>query len=61
SLVDTLDDVSQSTLSQHLSIMQSRGILVRRKEGTQVFYDVSDQKIFQFLALVEELFCKGEK
>src|ERR1700730_10236836 len=33
-------DVEQANLSQHLSILRSRQIVVNRKEGNQVFYSL---------------------
>jgi len=37
--------ISQSNLSQHLAIMRQAGILRTRKEGTSIFYSVTNPKI----------------
>ncbi len=50
--------VSQSNLSQHLAKMQGCGLLVSRREGAQVFYDVADERVFELIALMENVFCK---
>jgi len=37
--------VSQSNISQHLAIMRQKGIVTTRKQGTNVYYRVTDPKI----------------
>jgi ArsR family transcriptional regulator len=37
--------ISQSNLSQHLAIMRQAGILRTRKQGTSIFYSVTNPKI----------------
>jgi len=37
--------ISQSNLSQHLAIMRQAGILRTRKQGTSIFYNVTNPKI----------------
>ncbi len=50
--------ISQSNLSQHLTLLKDRGIIVARREGHQVFYRIGDKKVLMFLGLMEELFCR---
>ncbi|HVN58730.1 MAG TPA: metalloregulator ArsR/SmtB family transcription factor [Bacteroidales bacterium] len=47
-------DVPQSIISQHLSILRNRGILVRQKKGTRTWYMISDD-----LAMVITNFLNG--
>lgn len=35
----------KSNLSQHLSSMAAKGILLRRKEGTNVYYELTSKKV----------------
>jgi ArsR family transcriptional regulator len=37
---------SQANVSRHLKQLEDAGILSRRREGTQVFYSISDPAIF---------------
>ncbi len=53
-----LGKVSQSNLSQHLSKMQGCGILKSSRERSQIFYEVADERVFDFLALIGNIFCK---
>jgi ArsR family transcriptional regulator, virulence genes transcriptional regulator len=47
--------VSQSNISQHLSIMRQRQILKTRKEGSSVFYRVASPKISQACDMVRDV------
>ena len=46
--------ISQSNLSQHLAIMRQGGILRTRKQGTSIFYSVTNPKINQACDTVRE-------
>ena len=35
---------TQANISRHLNLLYRAGVLVRRKEGTQVYYGIGDQK-----------------
>lgn len=50
--------ISQSNLSQHLTLLKDREIIVARREGHQVFYRIGEKKVLVFLGLMEELFCR---
>lgn len=44
--------ISQSNLSQHLALMRQKGILKTRKQGTSIFYSVTNPKINQACDMV---------
>jgi DNA-binding transcriptional ArsR family regulator len=46
----------QSTLSQQLAILRTRGLVAGRKEGQNVFYSVRDPEIFKLLDVAKILF-----
>lgn len=50
-------DVGQAVASQHLTMMQDKGILARRKEGVHVFYRIGDERALKVLACVRESAC----
>ena len=50
-------EIKQSTLSQHLALLKSRGVLVSRRETTYSFYRFSNDKITQLFDLIKEVFC----
>ena len=54
-LLDILQ-VEQANLSQHLSVLRSKQVLVNRKVGNQVFYAVRDPVLIQVLDLLRQYF-----
>lgn len=47
--------ISQSNLSQHLALMRQVGILKTRKQGTSIYYSVTNPKINQACDMVREV------
>ena len=47
--------ISQSNLSQHLALMRQVGILKTRKQGTSIYYRVTDPKINQACDIVRQV------
>jgi len=48
--------VEQTTLSQQLAILRSRGLVAGRKSGSNIFYSVHDPAIFRLLDVAGEVF-----
>ena len=49
--------IRQTTLSQHLSLLKSRGVLVSRRETTYSFYRFANDQITELFDLIKEIFC----
>ena len=47
--------IAKSSLSQHLSIMVEKGILMQRKEGLNSFFKVSTDKVSKACQLMREV------
>jgi ArsR family transcriptional regulator len=47
-------ELPQSTVSQHLSKLKSAGIIEGKRNGTEVCYQVTDEKIIEFIKLFFE-------
>lgn len=47
--------ISQANLSQHLSIMRSHGVVRARRDGTHVFYSITNHKLVQAFDLITEV------
>ncbi len=47
--------ISQSNMSQHLSLMRQKGIVNTRKEGLNVYYRLANPKIIQACGLMREV------
>ncbi len=54
-LVAALDG-NQPNVSKHLQILSDAGLIGRRREGTSIFYTISDPMVFKLCALV----CSSE-
>lgn len=48
--------LEQSAVSQQLSILRARGIIVSRKAGTSVYYQVREPLIFDLLEVARAIF-----
>ena len=58
----TVNEISQrfsvepANASQQLAVLRNKGIVVARKEGSNVYYSVSDPAIFTLLDAAREIF-----
>ena len=44
----------QSTISQHLSLLKSRGLVSFNRNGSESYYFISDQRVGQILNLMDK-------
>ncbi|HCX65335.1 MAG TPA: transcriptional regulator [Eubacteriaceae bacterium] len=56
-LTERLDNLTQSAISQHLSILRSHQILDSEKKGQTITYFVKDQRIRIILESIRENYC----
>ena len=47
--------IAKANLSQHLSVMRQKGILVTRREGTTIYYRLARPKITEACAIMREV------
>lgn len=52
---------SQSNISQHLSILRDKGILVHRKHANKVYYRIGDTRVVRLIDSLRDAFCKRSK
>ncbi len=50
--------LKQTTLSQHLSLLKDREVLVSRREATFSYYKFANQRMVELFDLVEDIFCE---
>jgi DNA-binding transcriptional ArsR family regulator len=48
--------IEQANVSQHLSVLRAKQVVINRKVGNQVFYSVRDATIIEVLALMRKYF-----
>ena len=47
--------LSQANISQHLSIMKSKGIVMSERNGKNIFYKLSNPKIIRAFDIIKEV------
>ncbi len=47
--------IAQATVSQHLALLRSKGLVNTRRDGTHVHYSVANPKIIQAFDLITEV------
>ncbi|MFQ6055511.1 MAG: ArsR/SmtB family transcription factor [Methanosarcinales archaeon] len=50
-----LTKINQSNLSQHLSVLRQKKIVNARRDGTNIYYRISNPKIIQAFDLIREI------
>jgi ArsR family transcriptional regulator len=47
--------LSKANLSQHMSILRSKGVVLTRREGVNIYYQISSPKIIKACDLMREV------
>ncbi len=47
--------LSKANLSQHMSVLKSKGVILNRREGVNIYYRISNAKIIQACDLMREV------
>ena len=53
-----LTELNQANVSQHLSLLRSKGIVVARREGTNIYYRIANLKIIRACDLIREVLAE---
>lgn len=48
--------IESANASQQLAVLRNKNIIYARKEGSSVFYNVTDKTVFRLLDITKELF-----
>ena len=48
-------DIRTANLSQHLSIMKTKGILTSRRDGVHIYYRIANPKVVKACNLIKEI------
>ena len=52
---------TKGNVSQHLRLLENKGLISKRREGNHIFYSIKDPKIGELLKCVRGLYCAGLK
>ena len=47
--------LSQANISQHLSIMKSKGIVISNRKGKNIYYNLTNPKIIKAFDIIKEV------
>ncbi len=56
-LNDMLPKLSQSALSQHLSLLRKENLVITRRDSQTIYYKLSSHKAARVIHLMHEMFC----
>ncbi len=52
--------LSQSALSQHLSVLREEGLVSTRRESQVIYYSLADGPARALITLLHDLYCRGD-
>jgi ArsR family transcriptional regulator, virulence genes transcriptional regulator len=47
--------VSKANLSQHMNLLQQKGVIVSRREGLHIFYKLGDRRILKACSIMRDV------
>lgn len=56
-LNEKLDHLTQSALSQHLSLLKAHRILESNKSGLNIIYNIRDERIIKLIDCIKANYC----
>lgn len=59
-MLQAVSGLSQSALSQHLARLREEGLVATRRNGTTIFYSLSDPRAAQVLVTLAQIYCPPE-
>ncbi|HWQ78906.1 MAG TPA: metalloregulator ArsR/SmtB family transcription factor, partial [Anaerovoracaceae bacterium] len=57
SLGEKIQNITQSALSQHLTLLKAHGILDNSKSGQNVTYFIADSRVEEIISLLKKHYC----
>ena len=57
-ILNRVPKITQSALSQHLSLLKAHGILDFIKSGQNVTYSVADKKVLEIIKILKKYYCR---
>ncbi len=56
-LSETVPNITQSALSQHLALLKAHGILDYSKSGQNIIYSIADHRVESVIDVLKEYYC----
>ena len=58
--IEIRTNIYQPTLSQQLTVLRNNQIVSTRREGKQIFYQLSDMRVLKIMQMLYDLYCTNE-
>jgi DNA-binding transcriptional ArsR family regulator len=59
-IAEYVPKISQSALSQHLTLLRTAGILQSDKRGMYVAYSIEDPRVTEVIETLKKHYCEGD-
>ena len=59
-LAKFVPNITQSALSQHLSLLKAHGILDFSKSGQRITYSIADHRVEEIIHVLKQYYCAAE-
>ncbi|WRS27548.1 metalloregulator ArsR/SmtB family transcription factor [Oscillospiraceae bacterium MB08-C2-2] len=59
-LAESVPNITQSALSQHLALLKAHRILDSEKSGQSITYRISDERVEKVMAVLRQYYCNEE-
>lgn len=56
-IAEKVPGITQSALSQHLSVLKANGILASDKKGQSVTYFIKDHRVEEVIGVLKKFYC----
>jgi len=60
-IAERVSGISQSALSQHLSLLKAHGVLGCTKAGQYVTYFIADQRVVEVIRTLRKYYCNDQE
>lgn len=57
-IAEKVPNITQSALSQHLSILKVHGILDFEKNGQNITYSIADKRVIEIINVLKKYYCE---
>lgn len=57
-IAEKVPNITQSALSQHLSVLKAHGILDSEKNGQNITYSIADERVVEIINVLKKYYCE---
>lgn len=50
---------SKGNISQHLKLLEGKGLIAGRRDANRIFYRIADQRLRRLVKTIQDLWCPG--